>query len=114
MIDDLKLREALKKAENADEFEDNAWLTFYLEGETGRLESLAGDLAQLGAQNLDGTEGGFLYAKLPTKLLADEIESTVSKVHALAVQHAINVGLIDLDSSQDVQSSTFFTVYQER
>jgi len=112
VIDDLLLKNALAKAASSGTFGDSAWLTFYLEGPTVKLESLVESLVPIGGQNLDGAEGGFVYAKLPVALQSDDIKQLASRVCSLATQHGVNVGLIDLDSTENVANSKFFTLYQ--
>ena len=106
------LEQALGKAASSPDFGKNAWLTFYLCDQPDKLESLAIELAERGGVNLDGVEGGFLYAKMPVQLDAHDIERVASETSALARKHSIEVDLIDLDSSADVTKSKFFTLYK--
>jgi hypothetical protein len=104
----------LHNAASSPEFADDAWLTFYLCGEQSSLESLAGDLAALGARNLDGAEGGFIYAKMPVRLNADDVLRVATEIDALAERRRVIVDHIDLDSSPEIGGSKFFCLSGER
>ena len=114
MISTAAVTEALGKAVSSSDFGDEAWLTFYLCGASKNLTSLADDLANLGARNLDGAEGGFIYAKMPVLLNADDILRVAHETSALAERHNIIVDHIDLDSSPEVDSSKFFSLIEGR
>lgn len=96
----------------ADErFGSNAWLTFYLFGDPEALKSMMPGLIAMDAVNLEGEEGGCLYAKAPVKLERAEIEKTVANVRSLGSKHNVRIDIVDLDSSADVGSSKFFTLW---
>jgi hypothetical protein len=90
------------------------WLTFYLSAEPARLGPLADDLAKIGGSNLDGAEGAFLYAKMPVRLDAADIQRVAADVSAMAATHQVDLDLIDLDSSPEVSRARFFTLYKAR
>jgi hypothetical protein len=114
VISPTTLSEALSKAASSPEFGSDAWLTFYLCGDPSNLTSLADELAALGGRNLEGAEEGFLYAKLPVRLDAADIQRAAGETSALAEQHKVIVDHIDLDSSPAVGSSKFFSLIKGR
>jgi hypothetical protein len=83
------------------------WLTFYLTAAGERLERLAARLRPLGAVNLDGAEGGFLYPKLPVEREPDAVFEIVSQVRALADAEGVETLSVDVDTSADVSRSNF-------
>jgi hypothetical protein len=112
VIADQVLVDVIAEAARLPEFGGNAWLTFYLTGSHSNLESMATALKESGASNLDGAQAGFLYAKLPTKLELSELKRNVRNVRSLADQCGVNIDLIDLDSSSDVERSKFITLFK--
>lgn len=107
VIDDGVIQLAL--ADNR--FGSNAWLTFYLFGDPEALRAMKPGLIAMDAVNLDGEEGGCLYAKAPVQLERTEIERTVTNVRSLGSEHDVRVDIVDLDSSNEVASSKFFTLW---
>lgn len=101
------------KALSHEDFGDEAWLTFYLDGTTRALDELVPDLAGLRASNCGGSEGCFVYAKVPVVLSKEDIEAKVAVVRHLASRRGVNVGLIDLDPSPEIHSMIFFTLWQD-
>ena len=96
----------------ADErFGSSAWLTFYLSGYPDDLRAMKPRLIAMDAVNLDGEEGGWLYAKVPVQLKRTEIEKTVTNVRSLTSEHDVRIDIVDLDSSADASSSKFFTLW---
>ena len=94
-----------------DRFGPDAWLTFYLFGDPDALRAMKPGLIEMDAVNLDGEEGGCLYAKVPIQLERTEIERTVTNVRSLGSEHDISIDIVDLDSSADASSSKFFTLW---
>ena len=82
-------------------------------GNEVHLRALALDLSSMSAENLDGAEGGFIYAKVPVVVDAHNVETVAQNVAALAKQHGVEVAHIDLDSSADSAVSRFFCVTGE-
>ena len=107
VIDDGAIQLALAD----DRFGSNAWLTFYLFGNPEALRAMKPGLIAMNAVNLDGEECGCLYAKVPVQLERTEIERTVTNVRSLRREHDISIDIVDLDSSTDVGSSKFFTLW---
>ena len=107
MIDD----EIIQLAVADDRFGSNAWLTFYLFGDPEALRAMKPGLIAMDAVNLEGEEGGCLYAKVPVHLEKAEIEETVTNVRSLGSEHNVRIDIVDLDSSADVGSSKFFTLW---
>ena len=112
MIPDDVIVDAISKARRMPEFDESAWLTFYLSAPPENLETISSLLGQIGGQNLDGSEGGFLYAKLPTKLELDDVRQRAEQVSELAQQCDVSIALIDLDSSCEVIRSKFLNLFQ--
>jgi hypothetical protein len=83
------------------------WLTFYLTAAQERLERVALHLRSLGAVNLDGAEGGFLYSKLPVQGEPNAVALIVSQVRALADADGVETLSVDVDTSPDVMRSNF-------
>ncbi|MDG6080155.1 hypothetical protein E3U23_13250 [Erythrobacter litoralis] len=92
-------------------FGSDAWLTFYLEGPSDRHEAMRDGLLALDARNLEGSESGFVYAKLSVALDQDAIEERINAVADLASKAGVEIGIIDLDSEFDVEISKFFTLW---
>jgi hypothetical protein len=110
MISLDRLASAIDQAFASPEFGSAAWLTFYLMGDEADLRALASRLSELGAENLDGAEGGFVYAKLPVEVDARNVQAAADQIGGLAEEHNVVVDHIDLDSSADVTASKFFCV----
>ncbi len=88
------------------------WLTFYLNAPQESLEALAPELAGLGAQNLGGAEGGFIYPKIP---IADSTAATadvVDRVLSLCDEYNVKPLTIDLDTDPDVTRAKFRTLLE--
>lgn len=68
-------------------------------------------LVALGARNLEGAEGGFDYAKVPVTLDANEVEQTVNNVRHLAAKCGLEIDTIDLDSSDDIQKTKVYSIW---
>ena len=107
MVDD----DAIQCALADDRFGPNAWLTFYLFGDPEALRAMKLGLIAMDAVNLDGEEGGCLYAKVPVQLERTEIEKAVTNVRSLSGEHDVRVDIVDLDSSAEVSTSKFFTLW---
>lgn len=103
--------DALAKAKADAAFSQQAWLTFYLFGEPWRHDELKPTLVALGARNLDGAEGGMVYAKVPMMLDFNDIEQTVQEVRQLASRVGLEIHIIDLDSTDDVVRATFYSLW---
>ena len=102
---------AIAKAKSDPEFEETGWITFYLTGDPESHEKMKPSLMAMGAVNLDGAEGGTVYAKLPVSIDELSITRCVSKTGVLAAQFGIQIDLVDLDSSKDVKTSKFYTLW---
>ena len=98
-------------AKSHDAFENAAWLTFYLFGDPSLHEKMRPSLERLGARNLEGSEGGSVYAKVPVELCVEDIEQKIDTVRTLAFEAGVEVDIIDLDSSSEVEQSTFFILW---
>ena len=107
MIDDEIIQEALADGR----FEPSVWLTFYLFGDPAALKAMKPELIEMDAANLDGDEGGCLYAKVPVQLDRKVIEKTINAVRSLGLENDVRIDIIDLDSSPSVGSSTFITLW---
>ena len=107
MIDDEVIQLALAD----DRFGPNAWLTFYLFGDPRALRAMKPGLIIMDAINLDNEEAGCFYAKMPVQLERTELERTIANVRALGSEHDVRIDIVDLDSSADVSSSKFFTLW---
>ncbi|WP_394271096.1 hypothetical protein [Qipengyuania sp.] len=101
---------AIAKAQTDPDFSPGGWLTFYLFGEPVRHHAIRARLSSLGAQNLGGAEGGFVYAKVPVRIDRASIGKTIDKVQALALEVGLELHLIDLDSSNEVGRSKIYTL----
>jgi len=112
VISPTKLSIALDKAASSSDFGADGWLTFCLCGEPAKLRALADDLAALHARNLEGAEGGFLYAKLPVQLDVSDIQRIEGFVSGAAERHGIIIDHIDLDSSPDIGGSKSFSLIE--
>lgn len=103
--------DAVAKAKADAAFAEQAWLTFYLFGDPWRHHALKPALVALGARNLDGAEGGMVYAKVPVTLEARDIEQKVDEVRHLASAVGLEIHIIDVDSSEDVERTTFYSLW---
>ena len=88
------------------------WLTFYLAGEPSRLRELADKLSADGWCDTDGWEGAFLYPKIEADRSAAPIIELAKGVIALCADLGVEVTNIDADTSADVASSKFITLYR--
>lgn len=102
----------LANARNDAAFGDDGWLTFYLVGALEQHQAMKPALIELGAVNLEGAEYGFVYAKVPVSLNAVEIEERIAQVRDLAGKANVKVDIIDLDASDVVERSKFYTLWQ--
>ena len=102
---------AVEDAKSHDAFENAAWLTFYLFGDPPLHQKMRPALERLGARNLEGSEGGAVYAKVPVELCVEDIEEKIDTVRAMASEAGVEVDIIDLDSSSEVEHSKFFTLW---
>ena len=103
---------ALESALSNVDFGSKAWLTFYLNADPARLHLICKDLSELDAVNLEGSEGGFVYAKIPVELTKKKIANAIASVRQLAGNYKVDIDLIDLDSSSGVGISTFYTLWK--
>lgn len=103
--------DALASARADAAFADDAWLTFYLRGDPSRHDAMKPALVAIGARNLEGAEGGFVYAKVPVTLDAQGIEQTVDEVRQLAAKCGLEIDIIDLDSSDDIQKTKVYFLW---
>ena len=89
------------------------WLTFYLAGQPAQLdafgEALAGDAFR--AVNLDGSEGGFLYPKVPVSADPTNVAAIAVTVAEQANSFDVSVLSVDVDTSPDVTNSKFKLLY---
>lgn len=88
------------------------WLTFYLTSEPKRLDAVARQLSSLGGENLDGTGGGWLYAKVPVYPDLESIKSAAAQVAAICDARGAWLSSIDADTSAEVAQSCFEELYQ--
>ncbi len=110
-VSDVIDQKAIRLALADDRFGPKAWLTFYLFGDPEALNAVKPGLLAMDAVNLNGEEGGCLYAKVPVKLERAEIEEAVARVHSLGSEHDVRIDIVDLDSSAEVSSSKFITLW---
>lgn len=103
--------EAIQRALADDRFGSNAWLTFYLFADPEALRAMKPGLTAMDAVNLEGEEGGCLYAKVPVHLERTEIAKTVTNVRSIGSEHDVRIDIVDLDSSAEVGSSKFYTLW---
>lgn len=106
-------RTAIERARNDAAFGDSCWLTFYLAGSPEAHAMMQPRLVALKATNLYGAKSGFVYAKVPVEIATSEIKGCISQVRQLASDAKIDIVLIDLDASADVQRSKFYNLWQE-
>ena len=102
----------IEEARSNPAFGPEVWLTFYLFGKPKRLKAMALSLEPLGATNLDSSETGVIYAKVPVLLEEPEIVARVKQVRDLADAQDVGIDIIDLDSASDVFESTFYSLWQ--
>ena len=105
--------DALTSAKADEAFADDAWLTFYLCGDPDYHGAMKPELVDLGARNLDGAEGGFVYAKVPVRLDPVDIEQKIQIVRQLSARHGLDIAIIDLDSSDDIWISKCYFLWNE-
>ena len=111
-INDIDLG-AIENAKSHAAFGDGGWLTFYLCGDPSRHDQMKPHLEDLGARNLGGNEVGFIYAKVPVDLSVNDIKEKIASVRQIADEAGIEIDVIDLDSSEDVEQSKFFSLWHE-
>ena len=104
-------KRAIEKAKNDSSFEAKGWLTFYLVGSAEQHREMAPALAELDAVNLTDGAGGSVYAKVPVEITETEILSCIQQIQALAETMGVEIAVIDLDASTDVEKSKFFTLW---
>lgn len=103
-----EIRDKVIAIQNITEFNGSDWwLTFYLTAPAERLETLAARLAPLGAVNLDGAEGGFLYPKLPVSSEPNDVVRLISQIRELSYAEGVEALSVDIDTSPDVTRSHF-------
>ncbi|MEH6789684.1 hypothetical protein [Parasphingorhabdus sp.] len=107
-IDSGKVREAQTHAD----FSENAWLTFYLAGQSNDLDALSVALEKFGARNLEGSKGGFVNAKIPVSLTESDIIDRVDQVRKQADRFNISIDIVDLDPTDESHSKKFYTLWK--
>lgn len=105
-------RTALTRAQNDVAFGDDGWLTFYLAGALEQHVSMKDALIELRAVSLEGAEYGFVYAKVPVSMNVVDIEKRIAQVREVAAKAEVEIDVIDLDASPDVERSKFYTLWQ--
>ncbi|MBO6609138.1 hypothetical protein [Altererythrobacter sp.] len=103
--------ENLEAAKAHPDFAGQGWLTFYLMGQPENHRSSWPDFRELGAANLRGEEGGFVYAKFPVALNKNDIGAILERVLQLYSQAELDCSIVDIDASPDVERSKFFTLW---
>lgn len=83
------------------------WLTFYLTAPSQKLEAIAERLLAFQAINLGGTEGGFLYPKLPVSSDPQAVSSLIEQIEKIAASCSVEMLQVDADTSPDGFSSKF-------
>jgi hypothetical protein len=83
------------------------WLTFYLCGDPGKLDSMGARLFKRGGVNTGGAEGGFLYPKLEVPSDPALIAEIVAEVQQLATTVGVEMLSVDVDTSPQVEDSLF-------
>jgi hypothetical protein len=83
------------------------WLTFYATGPEERLVRLATLLGPLGAVNLDGADGGFLYPKMPVAHEPENVADLIIHVRDIAEREGVEILSVDIDTSADVTRTKF-------
>ena len=103
-----ELRDRVETIRGMPEFSGGEWwLTFYLTAAPECLERVAMGLRTLGAVNLYGAEGGFLYPKVAVPAEPDSIVSLVAQVRELAQAEGVETLSVDVDTTSDVHRSNF-------
>ena len=83
------------------------WLTFYLVGAPVDLASVASRLREVGAQNTDNPDCGFLYPKLLVVSELRAISDAISSVRRVANTEGVKLEGLDADTSPEVGASEF-------
>jgi hypothetical protein len=83
------------------------WLTYYLDAIPEVLQLAVANLSEAGLSNLDGAEGGFLYAKQPTAFDESALISNIESIASLCDDLGVKVSHIDLDTSPDAEQLKF-------
>lgn len=91
---------------------DRLWLTFYLGGSAANLAALAHVLKKNGWTNLDGWEGGMIYAKVEVDKSVSAIVEAAEATQKMCGQFGAVIDLIDADTSSVVEQSKFETLYR--
>ena len=104
-------KKAIEKAKNDPSFDAKGWLTFYLVGSAEQHRDMAAGLAELDAVNLTDGAGGSVYAKVPVGITEPKILSCIQRVQTLAETMGVQIAVIDLDASPDVEKSKFYTLW---
>lgn len=103
--------DAVEHAKADAAFTEDAWLTFHLMGDPWRHDTMRASLVALGARSLEGSEGGFVYAKLPVTLTISDIQQTIDEVRHLAAEAGLEIHIIDLDSSDEIERTKFYSLW---
>jgi hypothetical protein len=108
MGDDFELAAAVERIKALPAFAiDQWWLTFYIAGAPDHLTSVALQLRRIGAQNTDGSDGGFLYPKLPVASEVHPVEEAISTVMRILELADVELIGVDVDTSQDLTTTNF-------
>ena len=92
-------------------FGESCWLTCYIGGEPHALRKVAATLEKQGACNLDGFDGGFIYAKVPIATNAASAIECAERVADLCAGFGVILTAIDADTSPEVATSVFKSLY---
>ena len=84
---------------------ERLWLTVYLSGHPDELRLVAEALSA------GDWESAFLYPKVEVERTAPSIVAVARRVQTLCELHAVDLLNIDADTSCDVQTSRFVTLY---
>jgi hypothetical protein len=110
---DDQIRASFRQLADAPEFAgERLWLTMYLCGEPAGLRLLAEALSAEGWQNVDGSEGAFIYPKREVAKTSGAILEAAKAAQALCRRHRVEMLNIDADTSLDVHQSRFMTIYR--
>lgn len=90
---------------------ERIWLTFYLCGHPEKLRSVAEALAAQGWQNTGDWDSAFLYPKVEVERTVPSIVAVARRVQTLCEANAVDLLNIDADTSCDVRTSRFVTLY---
>tara|TARA_R110002124_G_scaffold244268_1_gene409360 strand:- start:461 stop:823 length:363 start_codon:yes stop_codon:yes gene_type:complete len=90
---------------------ERLWLTVYLSGHPDELRLVAEALSAEGWRNTGDWESAFLYPKVEVERTAPSIVAVARRVQTLCELHAVDLLNIDADTSCDVQTSRFVTLY---